>query len=243
MNIKRFTFKWNNQYFKEIIKRKISVKAAFFIFFIILVPYFIQYIQTIGPDLEKNEGQTYLFSIDSTFQTVLDSNRYSGTLQSVFKSHKRKLSPIAKISTGKVGREWLIVDNLKDVSYPISKNEGQLDVYIQPYKGLGIKSLIRKVKEELKYTELAMEEDEDPLFMVKDFELEISFVVHTSYTMNGTIEYHFITVDSEYESSIEKIQRIKLHMTTIPSKPENFGGSTKLKPFNEDEVINPDKLN
>jgi NTP-dependent ternary system trypsin peptidase co-occuring protein len=84
-------------------------------------------------------------------------------------------------------------------------------------EGLGVEDLISRVKSEL--TELEKQErarGEDALFAVKDFDLEINFIVHTHITDKGEVTTHLVTVGQETETALDKVQKITLHLETLP---------------------------
>lgn len=84
-------------------------------------------------------------------------------------------------------------------------------------RGMGIKDLLSRVKSELYEAEKErIDKQELPLFELKDFDLEINFVVQKSSKIGGGVVLHVIEVDSEIQTGSERIQKIKLHMTAIP---------------------------
>jgi len=107
-------------------------------------------------------------------------------------------------------------------------------------KTLGIKQLVSDVKAELYQLEVErIEKKEAPLFAIKQFDLEISFVARASSQQKGVIEYQVVTAESEIQTGIEKVQKLTLHMETIgesriPSKLTAFG-----PPDSSEQIINP----
>lgn len=102
-------------------------------------------------------------------------------------------------------------------------------------EGLGVKDLIEKVKAELIETEQnQIKSNQAALFEIKDFDLEINFVVSTRHTGTGKLEYNVVTVGGETEVSSERIQKINLHMTAIPPKAIE-------KPMSQSSVSAPTK--
>ncbi len=86
-------------------------------------------------------------------------------------------------------------------------------------EGLGVKELIEEVKSELVKSEQSrMAANQASLFELKDFDLEIKFVVNERRTESGKIEYQVVTVGGETTFSSERVQTIKLHMTAVPPK-------------------------
>ena len=88
-----------------------------------------------------------------------------------------------------------------------------------PEQGLNIKELINKVESELQKAEQEkIESKQSGLFLVKTFDLEISFLIKTRFTQTGTVEYDFIVVSAEDEVSTEQTQKITLHLETVGLK-------------------------
>ncbi len=88
-------------------------------------------------------------------------------------------------------------------------------------EGLGIRELIRTVKLELQETEeQGRTNKEAALFQLKDFDLEINFIVHSHSKGKAGVDYHFVAVGAETEVGLEEIQKIKLHMIAIPPRRE-----------------------
>ena len=87
--------------------------------------------------------------------------------------------------------------------------------------GLGIDKVIRDVKKELVASDQKrIENQEAALFQVKDFDLEIQFVVRESTTTGGEAKYEVITVNTELKDELEKVQKITLHFTAAQPKEE-----------------------
>lgn len=85
----------------------------------------------------------------------------------------------------------------------------------QQSKGLGIEDLIRRVKSELADAEAKrIRNNEAALFELKEFELEIGFVVQERTTAGGKIDYQVVSVDTGTEVGNERVQRIRLRWTT-----------------------------
>jgi hypothetical protein len=96
---------------------------------------------------------------------------------------------------------------------------------VQPPSGgdapahLGIDALVTKVRSELESLEITRQSSStQPLFEMKDFDLEISFVVKQSATAKGGLETEVVTVGGETEHSKEASQKVTLHMGVIPSQ-------------------------
>jgi hypothetical protein len=85
---------------------------------------------------------------------------------------------------------------------------------------LGIDELLQSVKKELaKSDQNRQGAGEAALFEVKNFDLEINFTVKKTKSIGGQLEYKVITADSKAEVAQEKVQKIVLHMSTLPPEP------------------------
>jgi hypothetical protein len=81
---------------------------------------------------------------------------------------------------------------------------------------LGVTELIQQVKKELvEMEEKRVQTKEAPLFVVKEFELEVNFVVKENYNQKGDFDFKVVTVGNETDLGTEKTQKITLRMTTI----------------------------
>jgi hypothetical protein len=110
------------------------------------------------------------------------------------------------------------------------------------YEGLGIKDLIRKVKMELYESDMERKENlEEPLFELKDFDLEIAFIVKTQTRRKGKVGYNLITLDSEMQTGTENVQKIKLHMTAIPPRKQKKIVEGWQFPIDSNDVVDIDK--
>lgn len=99
--------------------------------------------------------------------------------------------------------------------------------------GLEIGSLIRKVKRELMQADTQrINNNERALFQLKDFQMEISFMVKTVTTAGAKIDYKFVTVDAGTETGNEKVQKLTLHWDAIPQKRDSLPG-----PDDDGEII------
>jgi hypothetical protein len=86
-------------------------------------------------------------------------------------------------------------------------------------QSLQIDALVTKVRTELENMEIQRQSSgRQPLFEMKDFDLEISFVVKQSVKAKGELETEVITVGSEIQRSNEATQKVTLHMGVIPSQ-------------------------
>lgn len=80
---------------------------------------------------------------------------------------------------------------------------------------LEVKDLIRKVKDELVAADLeAIHKREAPLFVLKDFEMEIQFVVRRS----GDLKAEVVGVGGAAGVGSESVQKLKLHWDIAPPR-------------------------
>jgi len=78
---------------------------------------------------------------------------------------------------------------------------------------LGIEGLIRQVQIEVSNSEEQRKKDNiAPMFELKGFEIEISFVVRKSLTHGNTVKYEAFAVDDQIQVGSEKTHRLKLIM-------------------------------
>jgi hypothetical protein len=92
---------------------------------------------------------------------------------------------------------------------------------------IGVRDLVEKVRSELAETEQARLDRRAPsVFQLKDFDLEVKFVIKEEMKQAGKIEYSVITVDNETSYSAEKVQTIKLHMSVMPPVKEEAGADS-----------------
>lgn len=93
-------------------------------------------------------------------------------------------------------------------------------ISVSDIERLGIREVITKVQEELRESEKErIRSDKDSLFQVKDFELEIKFVVSTKTSDNQQASLELITLDTKAEYSQEKVHHIRLRMVVPEPKP------------------------
>jgi hypothetical protein len=82
---------------------------------------------------------------------------------------------------------------------------------------LDLDILIRKVKQELAAAEQeSVTNREAALFELKQFDLELSFVMRARSLGSGKVEYVPVVVTNELELGSERVQRITLHMNAVP---------------------------
>ncbi|MCB0304640.1 MAG: hypothetical protein KDI38_12770 [Calditrichaeota bacterium] len=227
----------------KLLQKQISVKSLIAIILIICAVFFGYYLHSGRPKPGDLITPTQLFVIESALQKDLDRSVISPALIDKFRSRGITLSSQATISVEQKKHRWILLNREEEGSgiYVLQKREDEIQVYIQP--GLGIKELIRLVKKELQDSELELErKHEAALFNIKTFDLEISFVVRVAYTQKGMLEYQFITVDSEFESGSEKIQRIQLHMEVVQPETVRIKPSATPLKYRPDEIVSPDTI-
>lgn len=100
-----------------------------------------------------------------------------------------------------------------------------------------IKDLITSVKSALAQIEQEnITKNEAALFEVKDFDLELNFIVRKDEKGSGRIETKVLTFGAEELYGSENVQKIKLHLTAIAGK-ERGQPSTKDIPAGEEAVV------
>lgn len=88
---------------------------------------------------------------------------------------------------------------------------------VSPDAPLDLDILIRKVKQELAAAEQErVTNREAALFELKQFDLEVSFVMRARSLGSGKVEYVPVVVSTELELGSERVQRITLHMIAAP---------------------------
>ena len=60
--------------------------------------------------------------------------------------------------------------------------------------------------------------NEAALFEVKTFDLEINFVAKTTEKESGEIKTELIAISGGNENTVERLQKITLHLETVPPK-------------------------
>lgn len=103
---------------------------------------------------------------------------------------------------------------------------------------LGVQDLIEKVKEELiKTEEKRINAKQAPLFELKDFELEINFVITASEKEAGSFEFKAVTLNSETETTTEKTQKIILRMSAVQPQIQQEKASPSPLNVKESTII------
>lgn len=104
---------------------------------------------------------------------------------------------------------------------------------------LGVKTLIEQVRSEL----LSIQKNQVDgvnrnLFQLKDFDLEIKFIVNEKQNVSGKAEFEVVTIGGDNTITNEKVQTIKLHMTTFPSLEGEVGPSEqKTEPVEKNQHL------
>jgi len=108
---------------------------------------------------------------------------------------------------------FVINSNVNNASFRSSKDT----------VGLEIGSLIRMVKTELmKADSQRINQNESALFVLKDFQMEISFTVTSTNRGGAKMDYKFVTVEGGSETESGKIQKLTLHWDAIPQKRDTL---------------------
>jgi hypothetical protein len=80
-----------------------------------------------------------------------------------------------------------------------------------------IHDIIEKVRSELKQAdEDRIRRNDAALFEVKSFDLEINFIAKTTEKQEGGVKTELIAISGGSESSLERLQKITLHLETVP---------------------------
>jgi hypothetical protein len=114
---------------------------------------------------------------------------------------------------------------------------------IEPER-LGIEDLTRKVKAELQQLEFdRITKNEETLFRLKDFDLEVSFIIKASQKQKGEVKTEVVVVGAEQEHSREAVHKITLHMEMVPPHPAVIPFSDKqFNPSSEVIKLPPGKI-
>jgi len=100
-----------------------------------------------------------------------------------------------------------------------------------------VKDLIREVKTELVAADREMlKNGEAALFQLRDFEMEIQFVVRRS----GDLHAEVVGVGGGAGASSESVQKLKLHWDVVPSKTVTVPPAQSPIIKKPDTVIGPD---
>lgn len=117
-------------------------------------------------------------------------------------------------------------------------NRKSISIFNKDSAELGVQDLIEKVKDELIKTEQKRIKDgRDPLFELKDFELEINFVVTNRNKESGGFDFKVVTLEGERDISSERIQKVKLRMAAIPPQEHQAEASEVPLEIDDSTVI------
>ena len=135
---------------------------------------------------------------------------------------------------------------LVTLAYPILRQRSQMAASLgggSPDQGLGVTELIKRVRDELAASEKDIQtHNEAALFEVKRFDLEISFVVTASSTVQGGFDYKVVTADSHSDTGSQRVQKLTLHFDAIGSKPISKRATVGNAPPGESDLIEIDAV-
>jgi hypothetical protein len=101
---------------------------------------------------------------------------------------------------------------------------------------LGVTKLIQELRTELEVMEVQRAATgQDAVFRIKNFDLELNFVVKTNSKNKNEIHYEVVTVGMDQELARERSDRIMLHMEMLPPQTMKIQPSTTPIPL--DDVI------
>ena|ERR1019366_9397132 len=101
---------------------------------------------------------------------------------------------------------------------------------------LGLQELVQSLKTELEQMESQrLSEKRGALFRVKDFDLELSFVLKHNSKDSAKLEYEILTAEMQRELGNEQTHKITLHMEVAPPTIAQFPPSTK--PIPSDDAV------
>ncbi len=103
--------------------------------------------------------------------------------------------------------------------------------------GLGLQTLVNQLRSELENMELARTTSGD-FFKLKDFDLELEFVVKRSSKETGKLEYQVVTAEMERELGSERTNKVTLHMEMAPKQTIlNFPPETTLDSSGASRIV------
>ena len=89
-----------------------------------------------------------------------------------------------------------------------------------PGNELQLKSLVEEVKAELEQADHDRQsQGEAPLFLLKDFDLELTFVVHNHAGAKGEFKPALVAVDADVALDTDRAQKVTIHMVAAPPIP------------------------
>jgi hypothetical protein len=109
------------------------------------------------------------------------------------------------------------------VNYVVRRAPG-----IQHEQPLQVQELIEAVRTELAAAEASRRQRGDlPLFRLKDFEMEISYLVRNS----GGAKAEVVGVGTNLDALSERVQKLRLRWEAIPERDERIPSSMSLTPM------------
>jgi hypothetical protein len=97
---------------------------------------------------------------------------------------------------------------------------------------LKIYPLVREVKEQLtKLNQTMNDSNEAALFAVKNFDLELNFVIRKSTQNEVGFESDIVTIKKGNDINNEQVQKIFIHMEVIPPSKGSVKADTTVEPF------------
>jgi len=101
---------------------------------------------------------------------------------------------------------------------------------------LGVEKLIRQIQIEIAKSEEARKaQGIAPMFELKSFELEISFVASKTSTQAGNAHFEIVTVDNQLQVGAEQAHRLKLIMDVVT--PQGTVEQSTSQPPTDGQVI------
>ena len=105
-----------------------------------------------------------------------------------------------------------------------------------PNTGLGLQDFVENLKTELEQMESKRRVDgRAAMFRVRDFDLELSFVLKASEKSSGKIEARIVTAEMERELGREQTHKITLHMGMVP--PEIVQIAPSSQPLSDEGAV------
>lgn len=103
----------------------------------------------------------------------------------------------------------------------------------------GIKEIIRAVRKEIVATQdTLVANEEEALFQLETFDIELSFVVAQGAKASANVDVpQFLVVGADTEYKKEQIQKIMLHLRVVDPPPSSQEIVDEV--LNKDEAINP----
>jgi hypothetical protein len=121
--------------------------------------------------------------------------------------------------------------------HPVSSNSRR-----GPQEELGLQTLISQVKTELSNLERErLTRKELAMFQLNAFDLELQFIVRENSRVAGHGDFKLVAVDNEMQTGSERVQKLILHMTTVPPLIGSTAASalSSVPQTGETELIGP----